>query len=607
MIDDNVISHKKLVRNVAVLALAAAIGLALAFQGWRSRIPDAQDWVFDATSALDLVQHGRIPHHGTITSYFSYAPPGEAWLYAPGILLFRDPRLAQLPVHALLYLGTLAGIFLLARRYLGQSVAFLATTAYALSMPAVNLTLSSPRGQPFFYVAMVYCICRWVEEMDGRFLAGALLAWTTGMLVFLELAPAIFIVPVVWLLWRPPVRIRPLIWTGALVLLLWFPYLHFEVRRHFADIRSQVQLKLLTQPREDLKAWCGPNLVPAPIAPADDGGAALGLQHRINTRLAIMGNGLGSNFKGIVPGLNLILIPMTLAGLWLCLGAWRPQTSTRASTGFSLSLALLFAAFLVHGLHTSSHSSSFLGREFQSRLPWLLSGSPQIMLLGFLFLGITGILFGTRKRIGTILGTWAVQFDSRDNPKPLALALLIPWITLLCVAERFRPDRFQWLGALQVVVLAVAISAVPRRGHFRWVGPAALVVLIAANPVLTKRITAWYQTGWSGTDAPESQLADYLATKIHAAGENSSRIGYPVPMIAGHPQNDVGLTDGASIDLLLKFKGVANVSECAEGISPNDQFRVVDRTTFEPYLDVPPTEHFRLDRRFGSLEVYERN
>jgi hypothetical protein len=606
MIENNPISRRELLRNIAVVVLAAAIGLALAFQGWRSRIPDAQDWVFDVTSALALVEHARIPEHGTITSYLSYAPPGEAWLYAPGVLLFRDPRLVQFPAHGLLYLGTLAGIFLLARRYFGLSVAFLATTAYALSMPALNLTSSSPRGQPFFFVAMVYCICRWVEERDGRFLAGALLAWATGMLVFLELAPAIFIVPVVWLLWRPPVRIRPLLWMSVLVLLLWYPYLHFEAGRHFADVRSQVELKPLARSWDDGKVWCDPNLVPAPIAPAD-ASAAPGLQNKINTRLATMGNGLGSNFKGVVPGLNLILVPITLAGLWLCLGAWQPQTSTRASAGFSLSLALLFAALLVHSLHTSSHSSSFLGREFQSRLPWLLSGSLQIMLLGFLFVGITGIFFATRKRIGTILGTWASRFIPRGNPQPLVVALLIPWVILLCLAEPFRPDRFQWLGALQVVVLAVAVSAARRRGHFRWVGPAALVVLIAANPVLVERITAWYQTGWSGTDAPEAQVADYLATKIHADGENSSRIGYPVPMIGGHPQTDVGLTDGASIDLLLKLKGVANVNECAEGVSANDQYRVIEKQPTDAILDIPSTDHFRLDRTFGGLEVYERN
>ncbi len=453
---------------------------------------------------------------------------------------------------------------------------------------------------------MVYCICRWVEERDGRFLAGALLAWASGMLVFLELAPAIFIVPVVWLLWRPPVRIRPLIWASLLVFLLWYPYLHFEVGRHFADVRSQVQRKLPSLPWEDHKVSCDANPVPGPITPADES-STLSYKSTIKTRLATMASGLAGNFKGVVPGVNLILLLMTLAGLWLCLGGWRPQLSVHAGASLSLLLAVLFAALVVHSFQTSSHSSSFIGRVFQSRLPWLLSGLPQILLLGLLFVGITAISSVMRRRISATLDTWASRFNPPGNPQPLALALLIPWIILLCLAEQFRPDRFQWLGALQVVALAVAVSVGQWRGHYRWAVRGAMVVLIAANPVLVGRITAWTQTGWSGSDAPEVRVADYLATKIHAAGETSSRIGYPVPMISGHPRNDAGLTDGASIDLLLKFKGIANVNECAEGVSANDQYRVIDKHPTDAILDIPSTNHFRLDRTFGALEVYERN
>src|SRR5215510_4878630 len=80
--------------EILVVAIVAAIGTSLALQGWKARIP-----FFDLVTTIDdahqLVESGRIPVKGVLTSYTSFAPPGDAWLMAPGVLFLKDPRLFE--------------------------------------------------------------------------------------------------------------------------------------------------------------------------------------------------------------------------------------------------------------------------------------------------------------------------------------------------------------------------------------------------------------------------------------------------------------------------------------------------------------------------------
>jgi hypothetical protein len=608
------ISRGELIGTVAAIALAGALGLALAWQGWRWRMPYMKDWAVDVAAARAFAAHGTIPDRGNVTTYLSYAPPGAAWLFVPGVAMFRDLRLTYLPASALLQFGALAGIFFLARRYFGHRVATLAAVAYALSLPALDLAGGpSPRGQPLFFVAMIYCICRWVDEKDARFLAAALLIWAAGMYVFLTLAPAIFVVPAVWLLWRPPVRLRPLVFAGILILLIWFPYLRFEAGRSFADVRSQVLRHPLANPRADPKAWCDPSLMPAPRSAAG-GEVRPGLWQILTARLGAIGSGLASNFLGAVPGTSLLLFLGTLAGLWLCLRAWLPPPSPRGSTAWTLAVTFLFAAFVVLRFHQSPRSIAFLRRLIGSDLSGHLSALPRYVLVGSEWLIVAGailallfVFWPTRGQVGTIFKSLAARFHPQRDPRPLAISLLVPWIILLCIEEPVRVDRLLWLGALQLIFLAaIVVTAAEGRRILRWACPAAMVVLVAANPIALERIKSWGQTGWSGEDAPEVQAADFLANRIHAAGKDSTRIGYSMPLIAAGPQSDVTDADITNIDLFLTWSGITNSDHCAEGQSPDDEYRVVDTTNPGPYFNVPSSGRLILLQRFGNLGVFER-
>src|SRR5262245_31246490 len=84
------------------IALVAIVGLALAFQGWNSRLLNF-DHVNFVDAAAQLRFHGVLPDRGDVSSYWAYATPGTAWLMVPGMFVFDDPRLYEAIGSGLLY------------------------------------------------------------------------------------------------------------------------------------------------------------------------------------------------------------------------------------------------------------------------------------------------------------------------------------------------------------------------------------------------------------------------------------------------------------------------------------------------------------------------
>ena len=109
---------------------------------------------------------------------------------------------------------------------------------------------------------MVYWATRWVDDDNPYFLGLSVLTWALGMYVFLEIAPAIFAIPVVWLLSQSSVRIAPLAAAVLVAALAWFPYLRFETSRHLVDVRSQV-LRVALWTADYKQSWCDPGVAPA--------------------------------------------------------------------------------------------------------------------------------------------------------------------------------------------------------------------------------------------------------------------------------------------------------------------------------------------------------
>src|SRR4051812_18791361 len=249
------IFRKDSVQLISVIIVIGTIGTLLALQGWNSR-----SMIFDNLNFIDaadqFLHHGTLPDRGDVSSYWVYATPGPAWFMLPGMLVFSDPRLYEVVGSVLLYAGTLAGLFLIARMCFGIRCAYLAVVLFGLSRIGIfyAATLWSI-GHPFFYIWAAYFCIRWVREQNANYLGAAISIWSIGMYVDMVLAPALFIFPALWLLYRPKLKFTPLAVAALITAITWFPYLRLQVNRDFLDLKSLV-LRLHDRPVDFKKAWC---------------------------------------------------------------------------------------------------------------------------------------------------------------------------------------------------------------------------------------------------------------------------------------------------------------------------------------------------------------
>ena len=166
-----------------------------------------------------------------------------------------------------------------------------------------------------------------------------------GMYVHLEIMPAVQLLPVVWVLYRPPIRLGTILIAIAISAIIWLPYLRFEYSRDFSDIISQLNRKQ-NVPADYRKAWCDPSLVMkhfwytreyTPGASSTSLFAVVKSLRPENLLPANLVTGLLGNFKRNLrlPGVAYILFGLLTAGLFLlnkrAIGSTAQQ---RASTAF---------------------------------------------------------------------------------------------------------------------------------------------------------------------------------------------------------------------------------------------------------------------------------
>jgi hypothetical protein len=583
-------------------------------------------------SAHEFLESGTLPQHGDTGSYGSYKPPGTAWLMMPGTALLGDPRAAAYGGTGLLHIATLLGILLLGRRCFGLWPACLAVLLYGLSAHGLFLAGSLwPNGRPDFFVWFVLFTSTWAMRRDARYLAAAVTVWGLGMHVDMGIAPALFVLPVVWLSYRPPVRPLPLLIAGLVVLTAWSPYLRLEATRGFADIKSQLFLRNI-QPQQFRQSWCDPSLTLAtwrdPAGPLGDGAsgthgsAAQPGPIGLGARLGMVKDKVLSNFTHAVriPGVNVLLLVLVLGAILLCslpgsaregpAAAERAPPPHRRRAGFGM--LLVAAGLVLYGVVSGLIPGAALlpASGVVRKLPQVL------VLIGIVLLGGPWLLAATQR----VLRRIGIDFQPSMPMRLLVISLIVPWSILVIVAEPGKPERFWWVWPLQVILLAASVAYfLPRFPVPRAVVRAAqlvLALLVVLNSFVRGRIESWRTDGWAGSDPEEVQVIDYVADRIHGEGKSQAAVGYQLliyPFMAEYHITNPVYRAGAELELMLWYRhGIANTNQCAEGIAATDDYRIVQRRPKtgpeEPqqYFDVPLDERFRLLRRFSLYEVYKR-
>jgi|RhiMetdeSRZDD1v2_1073273.scaffolds.fasta_scaffold79784_3 dolichyl-phosphate-mannose-protein mannosyltransferase len=613
----------------ACVLVLAALGTVLILQGWKSRIPRF-DIVMGIEATQELIDRGAFPDKGILTSFGSYTPPGVTWLLLPGVVVFQDPRLFEYVGSVGLFVGTLYGIFFLARRYFGFRSALLAVALYSCSDLGLlaGSTLFLTHTTRCFYVWMIYCIGRWVDEDNPDFLAAASVLWAAGMYVFMEMAPAILVIPAIWLLNRPSVRLAPLTIAAVLAGTLWFPYLRFEAGRDFVDVRSQV-LRESIRPIDFSTPWCDPALVPAMWledvarvqtlreSQSEEPRAARARRWASERTGIVVENAL-TNFKGsFLPGADVALFALTLIGLAVSLLAGTEPVDSghekalwrRRSTWLACLLAMLAIVL----------NEMVLTRFVAADGNLTASSIVAIRFVEALLLAAAILLFAYRDATAKVLVTVQRALAApAANTKVLAISLGVPWVVLFLVADYER--RFWWIWPLQVIALAGAVAYLPMRlkllPRVAWVGSVIVMIMVAANPLLASRLHDWLRDGWSGDDADEIQVVDAAAALMQSSGiREHASIGYEVNVrrfVATDHIIDPRYKVGADFDMLFKYRhGISNENRCAEGVQPDDGYRIVqvgmgDNAGRTDRIESGRNERFEMTGQFGAYQVLRR-
>ncbi len=635
-------------RTLGLLTVLAVtiIGILVALQGWQSRMP-----FFDMLLAIDgaheLVARGQIPDRGSLTSYASHNPPGGAWLMAPGLFMFTDPRLFEYAGSVSLYIGTVLGIFLLARSYFGVKCAIFSVALYGLSEIGLRVAGSLWERLPlhFFYVWMVYWAGRWVSQKEPNYLAAALITWAAGMYVFMEIAPALFIVPAIWLIYRPPVRLKPLIFGGILTLVIWSPYLHFQFTRNFMDFKAPIlRQKLLPASYRD--SWCDRHVIlrnvhdatgignfstgkTASITDTSSTNISKGLIFVVE-RGSVMMDGALFNFEHAaqIPGNSVVLLLIavitilasSMSGSSVAMRFIETQVSSVRLTQVAVVMILtgiLANEFIVAGFLSQDGA---LELSTLHKLRWLQS---VLVTSGLVLMAVRRTLVASIKRLPVYMGESNLIKQHSEKLRLLAVSLVIPWILLLLLVENTNHlVRLWWLWPLQVVFLSLPATYLSSRlGSTRLsagIGCFILALLVIANPLLLTRLESWLANGWSGDDAEVIKVVDFTAKRIIVDGKDHAAIGYDIPMslfYAGFNAADRRYKVGANLDLLFKYRhGIINTDRCAEGFSSGDEYRIVQPSDgavaelkADDRFDIPYDPRMQMVHSFKSYQLLQRH
>jgi hypothetical protein len=619
---------KSIACTLAVL-LIAVVGISLALQGWRSRLP-AYDSLIEIDSAHELLVNGHLPNKGVLTSLVSYSPPGEAWLMLPGVWVFQDPRLFEYIGSVAVYLGTLIGIFLLANMYFGRQCAVLSVAVYGLSELGLTVAGSLRQRYPIhlFYIWMVYLAGRWVRTKQAKYLAAAFAVWGTGMYVFMEFAPAIFILPVIWIYYRPPVRIRSLLIAGILVGAVWYPYLHFEVARNFIDVKSQVFQQYIL-PISFEESWCDPSLAPPGLhlarlkAEADEAANSAGTLWT-QTRRFVLDRGhlilAALNIPRITSLLLLLLTTISLSLVSMQSFTRFKGESIDRTVRYTNELKWLSAAMILCGLLINEFTIARYLTSDGSLDP--LSVSTVRKLQALVIVAGIGLMI-VRHAVAAGLNSFARDHshddNHSDNTRVLLISLIIPLLILLYLTEEAAARRLWWLWPVQSVILASLVTYWPMKLRVprlsMWFGSAVLVVLVASNSLVVSRIHSWIALGWSGVDLEQIKLIDDAAKRIKSDGKNYAAVGYDLFISIWWPMFNVAdarYKVGADLDLFFKYRyGIVNTNRCAEGVSAQDTFRIRQskRLPYEDHqhLDIPQDDKFHVLEKLDAFQLVQRS
>lgn len=610
-----------------VLALSSAT-ILLTSQGWKERILNDLDKIIFYYQAYGLIHSGWIPDHGQLYSFEAYAPPGVAYLMAPSMLVLKDPRLYELPATALLDVGTILLVCLLGKEVGGIWVGVVSALSLALS----RLGHPDILDPQFFVVASVFLGYVWVSKRKAWALPGLLIVLGFGLYVYPKVLPFVLAVPILWVLYRPPVRLRDLGIALIAILLMWFPYLRFEWSRQFIDIRSYVL-------REPVAAVEGaPSNTPNYCFAALEGES----DSKNETYLPYLGLP-GVAQRVVYPGpARADVVRYTVCSLLLKIGRnFNNDTllfgASRFPNAFLLTLFWIAATAsvgsgLIRRIRARRFAQRFFGLKMVEALAFAVLGAVVLYVLfspplvgkcctadGKLSHASSLVVEQVQSAlpllwIGLVLGLYLAA-NTQGNWKGrelLGILVLVPYLILVVVSETARADRFWWIWPMQLLLVSVALDLFAQQT--RWPRPifaglAAVLILMMINTgFYGQKVNDWLANGYAGKSTGQLETVDFLGSVARQEDSSNMTIGYQLlwPQFNTETTVDPTYRAGTWFDFLLESReGIHNLNSSVEGLTAADEFRVIEIGDGN-WPGRPPWPGFELVARFGVFEVFRR-
>jgi hypothetical protein len=584
--------------DLLIILAAGTVMLLLHFQGWKSRELVNLDMLPYYSGAKEFLSTGKIVEKGELSSYFSYNPPGTWFLMIPGMLLTSDPRLQELAGTALIIYGTLIFLYLAAREAAGRVVAVPATIMFALSrLGFIGLW---PVGHPFFIVASLYFLLLWIKRRAAWALGACIAILAYGLYVDLAIIPLLFVLPVLWLIYRPPLGWKSLLLSALFGLLVWFPYLRYEYNRGFVDLASLLLLRpvdTVWQKNQATPVYCyaaqpGENDEPNDLYLPYVGGpeiqkrviysesgwknqaafescrVLLNIDRNFDTDLFLLG---ANRYFDSILWWIFMTGWMTLG--WITVRAWRPiQRIIQAVAGRRKWIPLALAAvgaLAFYLLATPSllanfaadksvpHNISLAIVQFGEYMPWIW--------------------------LAICVGLFISVFVPNRNPDNaiLLIAFSLPWVLLVVLGEPGKPERFWFMWPLQVLIMILflcwLVARLPRAKLIYVFLTVALGVALLPFPFYAQQVSDGWIHGYAGIDNDQWKVAEFLAGEAKTERVDSMRVEYWLAD-SNLPVNPLYTGDHISdwFDYLLLYPfGVHNVGRIASG-SAGTVWEVVD-------------------------------
>ncbi len=293
---------------------------------------------------------------------------------------------------------------------------------------------------------------------------------------------------------------RSLAIAGAVILLIWLPYLRFEYGRDFVERRGSQIFPADVIDGDERATWCDPTLSFATCGlkilknACRDGGLVVSQATKIFQR-----------------ALNRLYWTMRYAGdklVWTKL--WNGVNNFKMAYQQAILIALI----------------------------WF--GMTSGVIIRCLMLGIR-----QRQRVRA--------------SSVIAICLVPPWLALWLLTDAGRADRFWWLWPIQAIFsphfLTETLPTIIRLKRSVLLCQTVMLLLVATQPRILDNITVWQREGWSGQDHERIQVSNLLAQQLQADGIVQTAIGYQVLMYGWNyslHRHDPQYKVGADFDFYLK-------------------------------------------------------